>query len=154
MMNKKFEDLIDKEKYQVFIFSCSAYFPFIFARHPWFVLNEKGVISRYEIGHYKNHGKSDFLQINEFSPFMGIHITFFTNVSHKNVRLLGMIEGEQGSIAEKAVQFIKNSFNTYSYCNEYRVLGPNSNTYLQNFLNSFPEFGIKLPWNYIGKDFK
>lgn len=43
---QKFEDLINKDKYQVFAFSCRAYFPFIFARHPWFVINENGVISR------------------------------------------------------------------------------------------------------------
>lgn len=41
-----------------------------------------------------------------------------------------MIEGDEESIAEKAVLFIKDSLSTYPYSYKYNVLGPNSNTYL------------------------
>lgn len=150
--NQKFEDLINKDKYQVFVFCCPAYFPLNFARHPWVVINKKGDISRYEITHFKDNGT--YLHVNMYPAFQGIKFSFFTNKHNKEVQLLGFIEGDENSTAFKVIEFIEDSTNTYSYCNKYGMLGPNSNTYLQNVLNKFHEFHMKLPWNFIGKGFK
>ena len=57
----QFEKLIDKNKYQVFVFYCPAYFPFNFFKHPWFVINKKGEISRYEIRDAFNKKNNSYL---------------------------------------------------------------------------------------------
>jgi len=153
-MNKPVEDfqkLIKPDKYQVFVFACPAYFPINFARHAWFVLSEKGKISRYEVRHFKGNKKHLF--VNFQPPFLGTNITFLTNIFW-SAKLLGFIEGDENSKAREAIEFIKNSENTYPYLDTYRFYGPNSNTYVQNVLNHFPEFGMNLSLRFIGKGFK
>lgn len=54
---KKFYDLVNNDKYAVYLLSSRAYIPFGFARYPWFVLNKNGVLSRWEIRHYKKYKK-------------------------------------------------------------------------------------------------
>ena len=148
------ENLIKKDKYQVFILTCFAYFPFNFAKHSWFVLNKKGLVSRYEVKHFKNKENNKFLYINTQSPFQGIKITFFVKKHFWKTELLGYIEGEENSTVQKMIELIENSEKEYPYCSKYSFFGPNSNTYTLWFLNKFPEFNIKLPWNFIGKGFK
>ena len=144
-----FEDLVNKDKYQVFIFCCPAYFPFNFFRHPWFVINKKGEVSRYEIKHFRNKTDNSYFFINNEPLFEGIEKTFFVNKKWE-ASILSSIEGD---IAEKMIEFIENTKTNYLYCNKYSLLGPNSNTYLQWVLNKFPEFNIKLSWRFIGKNF-
>ena len=48
------QELIDSNKYQVFIYGSKAHLPFIFACHSWVVLNKKGSISRWEVVFRKN----------------------------------------------------------------------------------------------------
>ena len=86
--------------------------------------------------------------------FEGINITFFVKKYYKKIKLLGYLEGDKGSVAEKVVEFIASSEESYPYCDRYSFLGPNSNTYLQWVLNKFPEFNIKLCWRFVGKGYK
>jgi len=146
---EKFEKLIDKNKYQVFIFYCSAYFPFNFFRHPWVVLNDKGDISRLEIRHYINKENKTHLFINNQKIFEGINKTIFIK-SKWRANLLDFIEGE---VALSIIYFIEKSKENYPYINKYFSCGPNSNTYIQWILNKFPEFKIKLSWQFIGKNY-
>lgn len=148
-----FENLIKKDKYQVFVFCCPTYFPFNFARHPWFVVNKNGEVSRWEIKHTRNKKDKNYLFINNQPLFQGINITFFVKRFWK-AKMLGYIEGDENSVANKTVEFIENSKKNYPYCDKYSFLGPNSNTYVQNVLNKFPEFKIKLGWRFIGKSYK
>src|SRR3989338_7205702 len=111
---QKFQSLINKEKYQVFILACPTYTPFNFARHSWFVIK-------------KHFWKA---------------------------KLMGYIEGSENSTAQKIIEFIENSEKIYLYCFKYSFFGPNSNTYIQWVLDKFPEFNVKLSWNFIGKGFK
>ncbi len=150
MDNKNYDDLIDKNKYQVFIMFCPAYIPFNFFRHPWVVLNKKGEVSRYEIRHLKNKENQTYLYINNQPLFEGINKTLFVNNKWK-ARLLGLIEGEQ---ALNAINFIEKSKENYPYINKYCGFGPNSNTYIQWILIKFPEFQIKLTLRFIGKNYK
>ena len=150
--NDNFEKLIKKDIYQIFIFSCALPFPFNFARHPWFVINKKGEILRYEVMHSIDKNTHSHLNINNFLPTEGIPIYFLKN-KIKYTKLMTFIEGDENSILPKIVQFIENSEETYLYCNKYSFFSPNSNTYAQNILNEFPEFNIKLSWRFFGKDF-
>jgi len=146
---QKFEDLISKDKYQVFIFCCPTYLPFNYFRHPWFVLNKKGKISRWEIRHDLNKLNSSHLYINNQMPFEGIEKTFFSNRYWKS-DILGCIDG---IAAERAIEMIESSKDNYPYIKKYSYFGPNSNTYLQWVLSKLPEFNITLSYRFIGKDF-
>ncbi len=151
----KFEHLINKEKYQVFVFSCKAYFPFLFAGHPWVVINKRGIVSRYEVLHFIDSDKTEtnYIYINKFEPFIAINDKLFKEVVHDKINLLGYIEGEEGSLAKEVIEYVEDSPNNYPYSDIYNFYGPNSNTYVQNILNRFPELKIKLNWNHIGKEF-
>lgn len=145
----KFDNLIDKEKYQVFVFCCPANIPFEFFRHPWFVLNKKGEISRYEIRVAFNKKNNSHLFINNQPPFEGINKTFFVNKKW-DASLLGSVEGD---LAQKMIITLEHTPQEYPYTNNYFGIGPNSNTYLKWILNKFPEFKVNLSWRFIGKDF-
>ena len=153
---KDYPGLIDNDKYQVFLFESPIFSPLIFAGHSWFVLNNKGEISRWEIGYnyFNAPSKTDCEYIfKNWKPlFQGIgFFPFGIGKVFNKSELLGKIEGNE---AKKMIDFIYNSPNTYSYCNKYRLWGPNSNTYIQWVLNNFPESGLKLPHNAYGKDYK
>jgi hypothetical protein len=150
--NQNFEGLIKTDKYQVFVMCCPALFPFNFARHPWFVVNKKGEIHRYEIKDIKTD--NSYFYRDAYPTFQGIEYASFIKNHFWKAKFLGFIEGDEGSVAQKTIEFIENSQNTYSYCKKYNYLGPNSNTYVQNVLDKFPEFNIHLPWRFIGKNFK
>ena len=151
---EEFQNLINKNEYQVFVFDSSAYFPFNFARHPWFVLNKKGEVSRWEVRQERNKETGSHLYFNSQLPFQGLNLTYFIENYFWKVELLGFIEGDENSVAQKMIDFMEKSKETYPYTFEYSLTGPNSNTYLQWVLNKFPEFNIKLSWRFIGKDFK
>lgn len=148
-MKEDIQKMIDKEKFQVFILCCPAYFPFIFFKHPWFVLNEKGDISRWEVRHYINKQNNNHLFINNQNPFEGINK--FPYIKSKwNTKLIKLIEGD---LAKDIIDFIKNSNERYPYMNKYYFNGPNSNTYLAWVLNNFIEIDLKLSSRFIGKDY-
>lgn len=148
--NKNFENLINKDKYQVFIMYCPAYFPFNFFRHPWIVINKKGDISRWEIRNFINRENKTYFFINNQKPFEGINKTIFIKNKWRS-NLLKLVESD---IAMRMIYFIENTKKSYPYCNNYYFDGPNSNTYLQWILNNFPELKIKLSWRFIGKNYK
>lgn len=53
MNEEEFSKLINKKKYQVFLFSSPVPIPLNFAIHTWFVINLKGKIHRWEFGSFK-----------------------------------------------------------------------------------------------------
>ncbi|MFA6523897.1 MAG: hypothetical protein WC264_01435 [Candidatus Paceibacterota bacterium] len=105
------ENLIKKDKYQVFLFASPASFPISFAKHSWFVLNKKGVISRWEVMHFKNKFNKDFkyLHLNNRAPFLGIGLIWPISKFFWKAKLLGYIEGEENSTVKKMIEFIENS---------------------------------------------
>jgi hypothetical protein len=146
--------LIDKDKYQVFLFKSMACFPFLFAVHPWFVLNKEGELSRWEVGFsrkYKTEKSWGYLYKNRLSLFLGSESLPFIYKFFNKGELVGSVEGE---IAQKMIDLIYDSPHTYTYSNKYRLWGPNSNTYVKWIIDNFPESGLKLPSNAYGKDFK
>jgi hypothetical protein len=153
---REFEKLVKPDRYQVFLFTCPATMPFAFATHPWFVVNRKGTISRWEIFWRPQdwifrwgHLHKDF-----YSPTQGIEMFFFSDKHFwKRSEIVGAIEGTEGSLAQKMADRIEASPDAYPFCNRYAISGPNSNTYIQWALNQFPESGMCLPWNAIGKNF-
>lgn len=153
MDNHKFSQLIDLNKFQVLLLASPGSIPFIFAAHPWFIINKMGLVSRWEVLFRKTPHATKWGHLyKDFSPpFQGIEIIPFWKKFFWTAKLLGQIEGEE---AERIIDFIENSPTTYPFCEKYSFIGPNSNTYAQWVLNNFPEFKTKLPWNSFGKNFK
>jgi hypothetical protein len=155
MNEAEFRQLVKPDLYQVFLFTSPAVMPFSFARHPWFVINDHGTLSRWEIFLHVEPGcrfRWGHLHKDFYSPLRGVGV-FPTPDSRpwRSVRLVGSVSGDEGSLAHRMKEFIEHSPQAYPYCNEYSVLGPNSNTYVQWILSQFPECGLKLPWNSFGK---
>ena len=156
-MQKELADtLIRKDKYQVFLFACPANLPFSFATHSWLVVNRKGIVSRWEVLFRKHACETSWgnLHKNAFLPFQGIHIFPFSNSDKhfwKRISLIGHIDGNEGSLSNRMVDFIKSSSQKYPFCNTYSLVGPNSNTYVKWVLKQFPQCKLILPWNAFSK---
>jgi hypothetical protein len=153
MKNSDFQKLIKKDKYQIFLFTCPCSMPISFASHNWFVINKKGEVSRWEVAHKKWEIKDrwGYLCKNLLQPTQGTEVVYTFKRWHYNSKLLGCIEGDENSVAKRAVDFIENSRETYQFKDTYHFIGTNSNTYIQWVLNNFPEIKIKLPLNAFGK---
>ena len=143
-------------KYKVSLYVCPAQFPFPFAIHPWFVAEKDQQVNRWGIGH-RRHDRSQswgYLNKNFRPPYQGIPVfPYIDNLFFWTGKLIGSIEGGDGSLAEKVYNFIENSNVAYPYRDRYRLAGPNSNTYVQWVLSHFPELKLKLPRGAIGKNY-
>ncbi len=150
------QDLINNDLYQVFLMGGRCSFPINFARHHWFVVNIKGKINRWEVlfqkdccgqswGHLYKNVKDPFQSLGDFTTKGQ---TIFKS------KLVGYIEGDEGSEARRILDLIENSHEKYPHSQKYLLWGPNSNTYIQWVLNQFPEFSNALIWDGIGKKYK
>jgi hypothetical protein len=155
-----FEKLINPDLYQVFLFSCPPSLPLSFARHPWFVVNKKGVISRWEViaspEMYNIKTRWGHLCFNALPPWQGLRI--FRSTAHLwplwPTRLHGVVEGGEDSLAQTMAEFIERSPHEYPYIERYAYTGPNSNTYAQWVLDHFPQSKLVLSWNSFAKHYK
>jgi len=157
MFEKRFEKLLKNDRYQVFLFTCAATIPFHIARHPWFVINKKGAISRWEVKWWRDWRKErpTYVSKDSYGPFQGIEMFYYpNNIYWPLVRLEGVIEGDEGSLAQQMADFIEESDERYPFADTYVLRGPNSNTYVQWVLDQFPRSNLKLGWNSFGKEFK
>jgi len=147
-MNNDYNNLINLEKDQVFVFCCPANVPLNFAKHLWFVCNERGEVSRWEVLFGKNKDESwGHLHRDHYPTFSGIEIFPFTKRWHWRGNLLLEIEGET---AKKMIDLIKASKENYPYLKNYSLVGKNSNFYVRWVLDHFPEVKIQLPRNAFG----
>ena len=155
-MPAKFPPQFNPNLFQVFFMSCFCGLPISFARHMWIVVNNKGIISRWEVLIQKNyHGKSwGHLHLNARDPFEPLGLFSMGGRAILSPDIIGMCEGEAGSQAEKMIEFIESSPEVYPYCHAYSLTSPNSNSYITWILNHFPEVEIKLPWNAFGKGYE
>ena len=164
-MNDLVENHFKNDRYQVFLLTSPATMPFSFASHPWFVINRKGVISRFGVGwrgsgnDYRNFWKAHtheqcrgHLHKNAKAWSEGLEI-FYALPMRWNGKIIGTLEGGEDSAAARMAEYIEHSTETYPYAERYSLLGPNSNTYAAWILKHFPESGLQLPWNAFGKNF-
>lgn len=152
-MTQDTNDLIQKDLYQVFLLKCPASLPLSFGIHSWFVVNQKGVISRWEVTFDARKRELSWGHLNKnlFPSFSGIGVIPFLDRPSWTGTLLGFVQGSEGSMAERMSEFIIHSQENYSLCHRYFITGPNSNTYTQWILKHFPEFPARLPGNAFGK---
>jgi cytidyltransferase-like protein len=148
-----FEKLLNPAKYQVFVFSCPACVPFNFARHLWFVVNQRGLVSRFEVLHTQVTEKEHwgYLHKDALPLFSGIlKFPIFSKETWDDVKIIDAIEGDEHSTAREISDVIVHSFEKYPLKDKYSLFFPNSNSYVAWVLSQFPEWNIKLPWNAIG----
>lgn len=147
-----FEALLKNDTYQVFLFTCPASVPVNFVRHPWFVINQKGKVERWEVFFRPDPRKEHWghLHRNAFLPTQGIPVLYPWEKFLWKGRIEGYIEGGEGSLAHQMAKVIASSPQTYPHLNHYALTGINSNTYARWVLNQFPNSGLKLPWNALG----
>jgi hypothetical protein len=144
----------EKARYKVSLFISKANLPFAFAAHPWFVVENAGSVSRWEVGFLVDQTSRNYLYKDFLPPYTGIGIFPYGKKYLWKGHCLASIEGDENSVAQRMADFILNSSKTYPYLNQYSFMGPNSNTYIQWVLNHFPEFKVSLPWNSFGKNYK
>ena len=142
---------IDPGKHQVFLMHCPVTLPLNFASHPWFVCNERGNISRWEVLDRKNeHDDSwGYIQRDYFPIESGIEvIPFIRKEPLWKGELLATIEGDR---AKEIIDLLRESATRYPYRDTYSLVGINSNTYAQWVLDHFDDVDASLPINSIGK---
>lgn len=151
MTEATLKKLIKPGEDQVFLLTCPATLPFGFARHPWFVVNRRETLSRWEVLQTPQRCRTSWGHLHKdlYSPTQGIVKYFFSEKYLWNrSELLGYIEGD---VAREMAEFIESSPQSYPFCYRYSLRGPNSNTYVQWVLARFPESKLRLPWNSFGK---
>lgn len=139
MMNQ-FEDLIDKDRYQIFLCKSLCSLPLTFATHTWFVINKKGALSRWDVIHMNKSSAEKtwgHLVFNLQAPFLGVWVLpYFTKtLGNFKTELISSFSSDENGPAKRMIDFIENSPNTYKYCKVYSYTGPNSNTYTVPFEN-------------------
>ena len=161
MTSSEFNAQIQKDKYQVFLFSSPCSFPISMFSHNWLVTNNKGIIHRWEVWSYKKRCTSTLghMTLDFYEPCIGV--TILPGSSNRLDRrrfepsLTGSISGDDGSLAQDMVNFIEKKHTEYPFKFKYHFIpGPNSNTFIQWVLNKFPASGLKLPRNAFGKNYK
>jgi hypothetical protein len=157
MKENTFYTLIDKGKYNFFIFCCPAIFPFCFAKHQRIVTTDKWDTHRWEIGYFKDKKTPSlwYLHKDFFRPRQWIN-RFFRNTKRLHEgEMLYHITWNEWSSAEKVVRFMEECVEkNYPRKNRYLVFPwPNSNTFIQRVINNNPEIKITLPANAFGKNY-
>ena len=155
MLNSNFKELIEKDKFQVFLFAAPLPIPVNFAVHAWFVIQLEHKIERWEFGKFRNSGNPKGIGIlkNFMNPVSGMQKYPWRTKKGSSSQLLGKISGEKGSLAHLMAKFIREETPNYPLQKIYRYLGPNSNTYAQWVIDHFPKSGFTLPRRAIGRKY-
>jgi len=149
--DKEFMKLVDKKKFQAFLFSSRIPFPYCFARHGWIVLNKKGKLDRFDVfmvknkkGHYVWNHKENFSR-----PLNKYYWKLFPKWGKSF-----LIDSVTSKKAEKLIDFMINIGKKYPYKNEYAFYRtPNSNTFIQWIIDKNKYLGWKLNWRFFGRKY-
>ena len=138
---------------KVHICYSNANLPFLFAKHFWFVVEDELGLNRYEVLFSKDE-QGKYVYKNKYKPFQGIEIfPYFINLKWKGKKFFILDQDNCQNISE-LIKNIKSSQEKYFFRNTYRLLGPNSNTFVSNILQQSGVNTIFLPKEAVGKDYK
>lgn len=157
MDESHFNRLVKKDEYQVFLLSSPLPWPLSFIYHLWFVINKKGKLFRWEVGHW-GEKKKGYIFLNFMKPDLGFvksPIGYLkdprtANNKRYNAKVIAVFESKK---AIKLIKIIEKNNKNYPFILKYHFIGPNSNTYIQWIISKFHGLDIKLPRNAIGKDY-
>ena len=150
-----FEELLDKTQYQVFIMSSPVPFPLNYGIHLWFVINFKGTIHRIEFGRFNGSPHKDGIGVlKDFLPLTkGMNMFFFKRNPRFTSRIEDFVEGHKNSDAFKLATFILEHHEDYPLKNEYKLLGPNSNSFVGWVLKQFPDIKMSVSFRAVGLNY-
>lgn len=157
MNEAEFNNLVKGNRYHVFVFSCPISLPLNFAIHTWTVIVENGKPTRFDVAALHNFGRGkNCLHINVQKPWRGFQVFFLSKDVTKEPcfesNLIFHLSGNENSKASKAVKLIKENASSYPDAKNYRIFGPNSNTFT-SWLIRKAKIRINLPFRAFGKDF-
>ncbi|MCX6822735.1 MAG: DUF3750 domain-containing protein [candidate division SR1 bacterium] len=157
-MKKDIYQEIDANMWNFFVCYSPVAFPLSFAIHPWIItVTPDNTIHKYQVHSTQDTKNIDlgFIHVDGQAPLEGDSIFGWTSHPRYVGKILYKISGKEHSQAHKMVEFVHNTISAYPHKNRYRYFpGPNSNTFVQRFLNKFPELHVQLPWNAFGKNYK
>lgn len=143
---------LNNEKLQVFIMYSRVSLPLPPACHVWFLINDHGVLSRYEgldWRHKPAHVSDGYILKDYFPPHVGMPVWITRKTPTWRAYTLSVVEGDD---AQRLAQILRDSLQDYPH-KHYRLLGPNSNTYAQWILNTAGLTHVKLPITAVGAGF-
>ncbi len=135
---------------QVFFLESAVTIPNMYAVHTWIVTCDKdNNVIRWDFGPDKDKDQGKIYK-NELYPEKGMNIIPYISTPSWPTKLIEEIKGDK---ANKIINFLRKNATKFPYKDEYKLLGPNSNTFPQWVLNQFPEVDVKLSWRAIGKNY-
>ncbi len=159
MTEEQFMALVDKDAYQVFVMSTPISFPLQMFVHAYIITNNRGTLTRWDLLHRKSLVDDSVAHVhkNITTPWRGLsYFYFWTLFAFRpsfTPRCHGHLSGGEHSQARDMVVFLQQQAFSYKYRHRYHVLGPNSNTFVQWFLDAHDGHNIRLPKNAIGKNY-
>ena len=152
---KKFQELLDKKKYQVFVMSSPVPFPLNYGIHLWFVINLKGKIHRIEFGKFNGSPHKDGVGVLKdfLAHTTGMNRCFFRKNPRFSSKVEDFIEGHKNSNAFKLATFVLEQHEDYPLKNEYKLLGPNSNSFVGWVLKQFPNIDMNISSRAVGLNY-
>ena len=143
---------LNNEKLQVFIMYSRVSLPLPPACHVWFVINDHGLLSRYEgldLRHKCSDGLDGYIFQDYFPPNVGMPVWITRKTPTWRAYTISVVEGDD---AQHLAQILRDSLQDYPH-KHYRLLGPNSNTYAQWIISTAGLTHIKLPITAVGAEF-
>ncbi len=157
VLDKEIPQWLGRDDYHVVFLTCPLPFPFSFAVHPWVLTVNHDKVDRWEVWQKIDPlSKTNFGHVyhNYFSPLSGVRRSYITRECYSPV-IIGGVSGDEDSLAAEIVKFVNTNAPRYQYTDKYRYYpGPNSNTFIQWVLDQFPDVGIQLPSNALGKKYR
>lgn len=131
-------------------------FPLFFIKHHWLVVNNKGIITRWETGYSNTLGLKRWgcLRTDAFPYYEVISVLPMLHGWRWLKKIVKFFSGDKESLAHKMAQLIEGSPEIYPYRDKYGWFGPNSNTYPQWVLDQFPEVDYLLSGSSVGRNYK
>lgn len=143
---------MNDETYTVELWTSRAHLPYLFACHPWFVINHNGEQHRYEVLYTKANEQQGYIHIDTFDSTQGLPmLPRYSSLCWKSTRRF-KISGDKNSDAYRLFCALTQSPQTYQNKEVYHISGPNSNTYAQWVLNHARDHSYTLPWYAFGKE--
>lgn len=150
-INKKLDEALDTDTFQVFLLQSACTIPFMFSSHAYFIVNNRWIIERWEVLVSRNQCKTSwwFLHLNALKPQQWIKILPFLKFRWP-VKIIWVVEWKT---AKEMIWEIRESPKNYPYNYRYKLLWPNSNSYAAWIIHKFPHCWIHLLGNAVGKKY-
>ncbi len=125
-------------------------FPFLIGVHTCFV-QQNDETHRWEV---LDHAEMEepcwgYVQKDFLPPDAGMSYVYFLSTDTMDSSVWNRVQGER---ARRVLRVLENDIDTYPYREEYRLLGPNSNTFTKWVLDE-ADVDIELPWEPFGNGY-